>query len=81
MSPDGKPILQGWRENKLPHLWRFALRPDKREERKYTTTSQKGPEAHSVYDLPSVGSLVRYMHVAAGFHVKSKFLKAIKYGN
>ena len=28
MSLDGKPIIQGWREKKLPRLWRFALRPD-----------------------------------------------------
>ena len=38
ISPEGKPILQGWREKKLPRLWRFALRPDEMEERKYTTT-------------------------------------------
>ena len=54
MSPEGKTILQGWREKKLPRLWRFALRPDKREYLKYTTKIQKGPEAHSVYNLPSV---------------------------
>ena len=41
MSQDGKPILQGWREKELPRLWRFALRPNEREEQKYTTTSQK----------------------------------------
>ena len=80
-SPDVKPILQGWREKKIPRLWRFALRPDKKEERKYTKTSQKGPEAHSVYDLPSVEALVRYMHAAVGFPVKSTWRKAIKHGN
>ena len=26
-SPKGKPILTGWRENKLPRLWLFALKP------------------------------------------------------
>ena len=52
-----------------------------REERKYTTTSHKGPEAHSVYDLPSVEALVRYMHLAACFHVKSTWPKLIKHGN
>ena len=25
LSPKGKPILQGWREDKLPRLWRVAL--------------------------------------------------------
>ena len=81
MSPEGKPILQGWREKKLPRLWRFALRPNERGEQKYTTTSHKRPEAHSVYDLPSVEALVRYMHVAAGYPVKSTWLKSIKHGN
>ena len=39
------------------------------------------PAAHIAYNLPSVESLVRYMHVAAGFPVKSTYLKAIKKGN
>ena len=81
MSPEGKTILQGWREKKLPRLWRFALRPNERGERKYTTTIQKWPEAHSVYDLPRVEALVRYMHAAADFPVKSTWLKEIKHGN
>ena len=81
MSPQGKPILQGWREKKLPRLWRFALSPDEIEEKKYTTTSQTGPEANIVYDLPSVEALVLYMHTAAGFHVKYTWLRAIKHGN
>ena len=81
LSPKGKPILQGWRENKLPRLWQFALSPDDRKEKIYTTKSQEGPEANSVYDLPSVEALVRYMHAAAGFPVKSTWIKAIKHGN
>ena len=81
ISPEGKPILQGWREKKLPHLWRFALKTNDSGEQKYTTTNQKRPEAHNVYDLPSVEALVRYMHAAAGFPVNSTWLKAIKNGN
>ena len=81
MSTEGKPILQGWREKKLPRLWRFALRLDGREEQKYTTTIQIGPEAHIVYDLTSVEALFRFMHAAAGLPVKSTWLKAIKHGN
>ena len=26
-SPKGKPILTGWREKKLPRIWRLALKP------------------------------------------------------
>ena len=81
ISPEGKHIIQWWREKKLPRLWRFALKPNDRGEQKYTTTNQKRPEAHSVYDLPSVEALVRYMHAAAGFPVKYTWLKAIKNGN
>ena len=39
------------------------------------------PEANNVYDLPSVEAPVRYMHAAAGFPVRSTWLKAIKCGN
>ena len=81
ISPECKPILQGWRENKLPRLWRFALKPNNRGEQKYTTTNHNRPETHSVYDLPIVEALVQYMHAAAGFPVKSTWLKAIKNGN
>ena len=75
--PEGEPILQGWREKKLPRLWRFAPKPNDRGEQKYTTKNQKIPEERSVYDLPRVEALVRYMHAAAGFPVKSAWLKAI----
>ena len=54
LSPQSKPILQGWREKNLPRLWQIALSPDKRKEKIYTTTSQKVPEENSVYDLPTV---------------------------
>ena len=30
LSPEGKPILQGRREKKLPRLWHFALKPNNR---------------------------------------------------
>ena len=63
-------------------LWRFALRPNgelllhQTKEIKQTTLS-----AYSVYDLPSVEALVRHMHAASGFPVKSTWLRAIKRGN
>ena len=46
-----------------------------------TTTNLMNPEAKKAYDLPSLEALVRYMHVAAGFPVKSTWLKAINKGN
>ena len=36
ISPEGKPILQGCREKKLPRILRFAMRPNEREENKNT---------------------------------------------
>ena len=58
ISPKGEPIIQGWREDKLPRLYRFALIPDEKQKRLYTTTSQKKPEANNFYDLSSVEALV-----------------------
>ena len=75
LSPNGEPILQGWREEKLPHLWRVALSSDKNKKGTYTTTIQNRPEASNVYDLPSMEALVRYMHAAAGFPVQSTWIK------
>ena len=30
ISPEGKTIIQGWREKKFPRLWRFDLKPNGR---------------------------------------------------
>ena len=38
-------------------------------------------KAYSAYDLPSVKSLIRYFHAAAGYPVRSTWLKAIGSGN
>ena len=81
LSPEGKAILTGWREKKLPRLWRFALKPTEKLIKDYTTTTQTTPAAHSAYDLPSIEAFVRYMHAAAVLPVKSTWLKAIKKGN
>ena len=80
ISPKGKTILTGWRENTLPKLWRFALKTNG-QEIIYTTTNLIAPAAHNAYDLPSLEALVKYMHAAAGFTVKSTWLRAIKKGN
>ena len=81
LSTEGKQILRGWREKKLPRLWRFPLKPNENSIKKYTTTNQKSLAAHSAYDLPSIEAVVRYMHAASGSPVKSTWLKSIKKGN
>ena len=57
------------------------MSPDERKEKLYTTTSQKNPVENNVYDLPGVEALVRYMHAASDFLVRSTWLRAIKNGN
>ena len=81
LSPEGQKILTGWREKKLPKLWRFALKPNYNIINDYTTNIHTTPAAHNAYDLPSIEDLVQYMHAAAGLTVKSTWLKAIKKGN
>jgi len=81
-SPDGSPILQGWRDEAGAKLWRFALRPDKDDlPPRRADTQASSLAAYSAYDLPSVVALVRYLHAAAGFPVKKTWLAAIKAGN
>ena len=40
-----------------------------------------GPATLTAHELPSVGSVVRYLHAARAFPVKSTLLAAIKSGN
>ena len=42
---------------------------------------QTNLRAYSAYDLSSMEALVRYFHAAAGFPVRTTWLKAIKVGN
>ena len=35
----------------------------------------------NVYELPSIGQTIRYLHAAAGYPVKATWLKAIRNGN
>ena len=39
---------------------------------------QTTPSAYSVYDLPSVEALVRYMHAESGFPTKYTWIRATK---
>ena len=71
LLPEGKLILQGCREKKLPRLWRFALKTTEKSINNYTTTNQKSSAALSAYNLPSIEDLVRYMHTSVGFPVKA----------
>ena len=80
-SPEGKPILTGWREKELPKIWRFSLKPTEDLLRHYTPKRQKTPSAYSAYYLPSVEALVQYMHAESGFPVNSMWIRKIKREN
>ena len=74
-SPKVKPILTGWREKKLPILWRFALKPTEELLMHHTPKRQTTPSVYSAYDLLSLEALVRYMHAESGFPVKYTWLR------
>ena len=74
-------LLKGWIDTTGAKLWRFSLRPEENHVSSIQTKSPTIPTALNTHDLPSVGALVRYLHAAAGFPVKSTWLAAIKAGN
>ena len=79
-NPCGRPILTGWQDHAVtPKLWRFALQTQPTHApTPHAVTETVSLTVFSAYDLPSVGTLVRYLHATAGFHLKSMWIKAIK---
>ena len=78
----GIPVLTGWREQSGPRLWRIALQPGESNLPKMPHNANKTTLAtYSAYDLPSVEALIRYFHVAAGYPVRSTWLKSISSAN
>ena len=81
-DPQGNPVLTGWREQSGPRLWIIALHPDDTTLPSIPYGSNKTTlQAYSAYDLPSVAALIHYFHAAAGYPVRSTWLKAIVSGN
>ena len=79
---EGSPILTVWRERRGARLWRIALTPTPEElPTMPNSADHTNLKAYSAYDLPSVEALVRYFHAAAGFPVRTTWIKAIKVGN
>ena len=69
IATSSPPVLQGCKE-KGDNLWTVSTNEEESEE-----------EANNVYNLPSTKQSIRYLHAAAGFPVKSEWIKAIKAGN
>jgi len=63
------PVIKGCKE-KGDNLWTVSANEEEGEE-----------EANNVYNLPSTKQSIHYLHAAAGFPVKSEWIKAIKAGN
>ena len=72
-------ILRRWREHFGAKLWRFSLCP--KDHPAVPLEWSSGPTTLNTHELPSVGALVRYLHMATGLPVKSTWRTAIKAGN
>ena len=66
-SNNNTVLLKGHRKQFGAKLWRLSLHPKNNVLQQCPT----GPIALNANNLPSVGTLVRYLHAAAGFPVKS----------
>ena len=78
----GIPVLTSWREQSGPRLWRIALQPDETTLPSMPHDANRSTlKAYSAYNLPSVRELIHYFHAAAGYPVRSTWLKAIGSGN
>ena len=63
-------------------MGRFYLRPSTTDLPQPKPNTKHGTlSAFSAYNLPSVEALVRYLHVAAGFPIKSTCLRAVTAGD
>ena len=75
-------IFTRWQEKNGARLWRIALTPTPEDLPVIPDNDeQTNLRAYSAYYLPSVEALVRYFHAAAGFPVRTTWIKAIKVGN
>ena len=85
LSPTDEAILRAWQEFTCANLWRFSLlseaHPGCHEGAQTPSHTSPAPKSNSAYGMPRVAALIRYLHAAAGFPVKSTWLAAIKAGN
>ena len=78
----GTPVLTGWSEASRPQLWRIDLQPGEANLPNMSHDANMATlSSYGAYDLPSVVALVRYFHFAAGYPVRSTWLKDISAGN
>ena len=70
-------LLKGWRDTTGAKLWRFSIQTEDHPISSIHPSATANLAALNAHDLPSVGALVRYLHAAASFPVKSTWLAAI----
>lgn len=74
----GQRIILGWRDP-VTKLWCI---PIAQSNDWIPPTSSDGEElVANVYEIPSFKEAIQYLHAAAGFPVKSTWIKAVKNGN
>ena len=78
-SQDNVVILRGWSELTGAKLCRFSLLP--KAHPSIPTKWRSPPSVLNDHELPSIGSLICYLHAAAGFPVKYTWLASIHAGN
>ena len=76
-SKDNTLLLKGYLKQSGSKLWHFSLLPNNIVLQQCPT----GPIALNANDLPSVRTLVQYLHAVSGFPVKSTCLTDINAGN
>ena len=77
LDPQENFILTRWRKRTGPKLWRFSLCPQ-HQPVVPTGAATDSLKDFSAQDLPSVESLVCYLHAAAGSPVRSTWIATIK---
>ena len=89
------PRVQGWREHTGERLWHIGL--ESPQPARPSTTDRllraRSPEvtkrdlatlhevAHNVYELPTLGQGIKWMHAVCGYPAKDTWIKAIRAGN
>ena len=78
----GKPILIGiqdeWGFYQIPLMQQRGHWQPRRPSKQACKALR---QANSVYDLPSIEQVIKWMHAVCGYPVRSTWLKAIKAGN
>ena len=74
-----KAHLQAWRD--IKGMWQVTIPQASQKDAKQAIKTAVHEVVNNVYELPSTQQVVRFLHAALGFPVKSTLIKAINHGN